>query len=314
MTDGPLDRGGQNGGPASLDIEAFLLREREQVEQALERSLRYFSDHIPTSLAEPARHAVMAGGKRLRPILCTVAYRTCGGSAGPAAYDLGVSLELVHAYSLMHDDLPCMDDAELRRGRPTPHTLYGEEATVRAGLALIPVASLQALRAARALGCDEDTAKAVVRELNRAAGGGGMVGGQYLDLLAEGRTLGSGGLDDLHGMKTGALLTASLVIGGLAARAPESTLAGLREYGRAVGLAFQVTDDILDETSTSAALGKNPSDGLLAKSTYVSLHGVEEALRRARALADEALEALRAAAIEAPELAALARYVVERKR
>ena len=129
-----------------------------------------------------------------------------------------------------------------------------------------------------------------------------MVGGQYLDLLAEGRTLGSGGLDDLHGMKTGALLTASLVIGGLAARAPESTLAGLRGYGQAVGLAFQVIDDILDETSTST------------KSTYVSLHGVEEALRRARALADEALEAIRAAAIEAPELAALARYVVERKR
>ncbi len=141
-----------------------------------------------------------------------------------------------------------------------------------------------------------------------------MVGGQYLDLLAEGRALESAELDDLHRMKTGALLTASLVIGALAAGAPEPTLAGLRGYGRAVGLAFQVTDDILDETSSAADLGKNPSDGLLDKSTYVSLHGVEEALRRARTLADEALEALRGAAIEAPELAALARYVVERKR
>ena len=314
MTDDSSGRGAQNGGQASLDLEAFLLREREEVEKALERSLLYFSGHLPTSLAEPVRHAVMTGGKRLRPILCTVAYGTCGGNGGPKAHDLGVSLELIHAYSLMHDDLPCMDDAELRRGRPTSHTLYGEEATVRAGLALIPAASLQALRAARALGCDEDTTRAVVRELNRAAGGGGMVGGQYLDLLAEGRALESAELDDLHRMKTGALLTASLVIGALAAGAPEPTLAGLRGYGRAVGLAFQVTDDILDETSSAADLGKNPSDGLLDKSTYVSLHGVEEALRRARTLADEALEALRAAAIEAPELAALARYVVERKR
>ena len=141
-----------------------------------------------------------------------------------------------------------------------------------------------------------------------------MVGGQYLDLLAEGRALTSQELDALHRKKTGALLTASLVIGGLAARASESTLSGLRGYGRAVGLAFQVADDILDETSSAADLGKNPSDGLLEKSTYVSLHGVEEAIRRARALTDEAIEVLRAAAIEAPELVALAHYVVERKR
>jgi geranylgeranyl pyrophosphate synthase len=141
-----------------------------------------------------------------------------------------------------------------------------------------------------------------------------MVGGQYLDLLAEGLSLGSEELDDLHSKKTGALLTASLVIGGLAAGAPESIVTGLRGYGRAVGLAFQVTDDVLDETSSAADLGKNPSDGLLDKSTYVSLHGVEEALRRARMLTDEALEALRAAEIEAPELVALAHYVVERKR
>ena len=299
----------------SFDLEPFLFRERDEVEQALERALRRcVADHLPDSLAEAVRHAVMTGGKRLRPILCVVAYRRCGGTAGPAAYDLGASLELIHAYSLMHDDLPCMDDAELRRGRPTPHTVYGEEATVRAGLALIPAASLQALRGARALGCDDGTAKAVVRELNRAAGGGGMVGGQYLDLLAEGRALRADELDDLHRMKTGALLTASLVIGGLAAGAPETALAGLRGYGRAVGLAFQITDDVLDETSSAADLGKNPSDGLLDKSTYVSLHGVEEALRRARALADEALEALGAAAIDAPELAALAHFVVERKR
>ena len=298
----------------SLDLEAFLLREREQVEQALERSLEAFQGDLATDLVGPVRHAVMTGGKRLRPILCTVAYRTCGGVGGQVTYDLGVSLELVHAYSLMHDDLPCMDDAQLRRGRPTPHTLYGEEATVRAGLALIPAASLQAVRAARALGCADDAVRTIVQELNRAAGGGGMVGGQYLDLLAEGRALTSEELDDVHRKKTGALLTASLVIGGLAAGASESTLAGLRGYGRAVGLAFQITDDVLDGTSSAANLGKNPSDGVLAKSTYVSLHGVEQAVRRARTLTGQALEALRTARIAAPELDAIAHYVVERKR
>ncbi len=300
--------------PQSMDVSGFLLREREQVESALERALESLVGDLAPELAEPVRQAVMSGGKRLRPILCAVAYRTCGGIAGPAAYDLGVALELVHAYSLMHDDLPCMDDAELRRGSATPHTLFGEQAAVRAGVALIPAASLQALRAATALGCDDDTVRAIVQELNRAAGGGGMVGGQLLDLLAEGRRLEADELDDLHRRKTGALLTAALVIGGLAAGASGSVLAGLRAYGRAVGLAFQVTDDVLDETSSAATLGKNPSDETLEKSTYVSLYGVDEAVRRARALADEALEALRTAAIEAPELGDLARYVVERKR
>ncbi len=301
-------------GSSPFDLGAFLLGEREEVERALERSLIAFVGSVTPTVAEAGRHAVMTGGKRLRPILCVAAYRACAGTRGSAAYDLAVALELIHAYSLMHDDLPCMDHADLRRGRPTPHTLYGEEATVRAGLALIPAASLQAHRAARALGCGDATANAIVRELTRAAGSGGMVGGQYLDLLAEGRALPSDELDELHRMKTGALLTASLVIGGLAADAPAEALAGLRCYGRAVGLAFQIADDVLDETSSSAKLGKNPSDELLQKSTYVSLHGVESALQRARDLVDEALEALRGGAIEAPELAALARYVVERKR
>ena len=297
-----------------FDLETFLRRQREEVERALARSLASLAGDISPDLVDPVGHAVISGGKRLRPILCVVAYRSCGGILGPAAYDLGVSLELVHAYSLMHDDLPCMDDAGLRRGRPTPHTLFGEEATIVGGVALIPTASIQALRAARALGCDDDRVRTIVRELNGAAGGGGMVGGQWLDLLAEGRRLASDELDDLHRRKTGALFTASLVIGGLAAGASESLLSALRGYGRAVGLAFQITDDVLDEVSSVAELGKRPSDGLLEKSTYVSLHGVEEALRRARGLRDEALDALRTEAIDVPELIALAHYVVERKR
>ena len=299
---------------ASIDLDVFLRQEAGRVKGALERALAALAGDIPAELTEPIRHSVMTGGKRLRPILSVVAYRACGGTAGLEMYDLSAALELVHAYSLMHDDLPCMDDAELRRGRPTPHTVFGEAATVRAGLALIPAASLHALRASRALGCDDDTARSVVRELNRAAGAGGMVGGQYLDLLAEGNTSTWDGLDALYRRKTGALLTASLVIGGLVAGAPESTLMGLRRYGRSIGLAFQIADDILDGTASAAELGKHPSDAQLEKSTYVTVHGVAESELRACALTEEAVEALRVGQIDSPELVALAHYVVGRKR
>ncbi len=317
-----------------IDLEALLRDERVEVERALERACTWLADELPDELLRPARHAVLSGGKRLRPVLCVVAYRACGGGTGggggsgtggiggpgsgrhtgPEVYDLGAAIELIHAYSLMHDDLPCMDDADLRRGQPTPHTLFGEAATARAGAALIPAASLWALRASDALGADDTVSRRIVRELNRAAGAGGMVGGQALDLLGEGQGLDPNELDRLHGMKTGALLTASLVIGGLAAGASDATITGLESFGRGIGLAFQVTDDILDATQVAADLGKNPSDGFLDKSTYMSLYGLEEATRRARVLTEEATEALRGAGIDAPALVALASYVVERKR
>ena len=299
---------------SAIDLEALLRDERAEVEQALERACRWLGDELPDDLLQPARHAVLSGGKRLRPVLCVVAYRACGGGTGPSVYDLGAAIELIHAYSLMHDDLPCMDDADLRRGQPTPHTLFGEAATARAGLALIPAASLLALRASDALGAGDVVSRRIVSELNRAAGAGGMVGGQALDLLGEGQRLDPNELDRLHRMKTGALLTASLVIGGLAAGAPDTTVAGLESFGRGIGLAFQVTDDILDATEVAADLGKNPSDGLLDKSTYVSLYGLEEAMKRARVHAEEAREALRGAGVDAPALIALASYVVERRK
>ena len=298
----------------AIDLEALLRDEREEVERALERACDWLGQELPDELYQPARHAVLSGGKRVRPVLCVAAYRACGGAPGPAVYDLGAAIELIHAYSLMHDDLPCMDDADLRRGQPTPHVLFGEGATARAGLALIPAASLWALRASNALGVDEAVCRRIVRRLNGAAGAGGMVGGQALDLLGEGRRLDSDELDRLHRMKTGALLTASLVIGGMAAGASDTSLAGLESFGRGIGLAFQVTDDILDATGRAAELGKHPSDGLFDKSTYVSLYGLEEAIRRAQELKDDATDALRGAGIDAPALIALASYVVERRK
>ena len=300
--------------PSVFQLDAFLVEEREEVERAIGRACDRLVPLLSDELLGAACHGIRTPGKRLRPILCVVAYRACGGTTEAAVYDLGASLELIHAYSLMHDDLPSMDDQSLRRGQPTTHTVFGERATIRAGLALIPAASLLAHRAAGDLGCDDRACRSVVRELNRAAGAGGMVGGQVLDLLAEGGELHAEELDRLHHMKTGAVITASLLIGGIAAGASEGELGGLERFGRGIGLAYQVTDDLLDATASAGDLGKNPSDGQLGKSTYVALHGLEGTSRRARTLVDEALEALRRAEIEGPVLTALAQHVVERKR
>jgi geranylgeranyl pyrophosphate synthase len=183
-----------------------------------------------------------------------------------------------------------------------------------AGALLIPAAVLQAWEGAGAIGLPEETRRELVEELTRAAGGGGMVGGQVLDLLGEEGSPTAEELDDLHRRKTGALLRAALRMGGMAAGASPRELEGLDKYGEAVGLAFQIADDLLDATSSAEDLGKNPSDAELGKSTYVSLFGVEEAGRKARELVAESVTSLREGGIDAPELEALARYIVERKR
>ena len=301
---------GESGG---VNLNAFLSQEREKVEEALGEALLALLPRVPEAVRPALSHGVLTGGKRLRPILCVSAFRAAGGR-GDSIYALAISLELIHAYSLMHDDLPCMDDADLRRGEPTTHKLHGERATQVAGALLIPLAAHQAWVASNALGLNEEMGRALVAELSQAAGGGGMVGGQVLDLLGEEQTLSAPELDQLHRKKTGALLRAALRMGALAARADKKALRALDAYGKGVGLAFQVADDVLDATSDAEALGKNPSDEELGKSTYVTLFGVEEANRRSHQLVEDAIGALRAGGIEAPELEALARYIVERKR
>lgn len=297
-----------------FDLHAYLAAEAGAVGAALGRAVASLDGLVDADVHGAMEHGVLSDGKRLRPVLCVTAFRACGGEVTDAAYDLAASLELVHAYSLMHDDLPCMDDAELRRGSPTTHRVRGEDVTVRAGAALIPAAALQAWEAARALGCDAARARAVVGALAEAAGAGGMVGGQWVDLEGEGASLDAEELDGLHRRKTGALLAASLHMGALAAGAGEARCAALLRYGWAIGLAFQIADDILDATQSASVLGKNPSDEALSKSTYVGLYGVEEAGRRAEAQVAEALAALAEGGLEAPALEALARYVVERER
>lgn len=296
-------------------LDEFLEAEAVHVESALERALDPTPELLPGDVAAAVAHGVLSGGKRLRPILLAAAYRACGGSAPvDAIYDLGASVELIHAYSLMHDDLPCMDDAELRRGRPTTHRMHGEAVTMRGGVAMIPLAALHARESARRLGRSEAEATAIAMDLLGAAGAGGMVGGQGLDLLGEGRALDAAELDRLHRHKTGALLTAALTMGAAAAGAGPRVRAAMQEYGEAVGLAFQVADDILDATATAEELGKRPSDAELDKSTYVSLFGLDEARKRGRALVDTAREALRAADVRSRPLEALAEYIMDRRK
>ena len=297
---------------AADDATAFLAGHARHVDTALERALSTRLAGFPLEVTAAARHGVLSGGKRLRPVLCVAAYDACGGEVDARAYDLGAALELVHAYSLMHDDLPCMDDAPLRRGRSTTHVEHGEDATTRAGAALIPLAALQALEAARALGCEEPRARRIARTLLEGAGVAGMVGGQWLDLLGEGRALDADALDDLHRRKTGALLTASLAMGALAAGAHDALQSALEAYGRSIGLAFQIADDVLDATQSAETLGKNPSDSVLGKSTYVALHGLEAAARRADAEAGRAVAALERVGLADHPLAALAGFVVQR--
>jgi geranylgeranyl pyrophosphate synthase len=295
-------------------LTADLADERAHVEAALERAIASLRRDLPAEVHAAVAHGVLGGGKRLRPVLCVCAYEACGGELGSTIYDLAAAIELVHAYSLMHDDLPCMDDADLRRGRPATHRKHGEEVTMRAGAALIPAAALQAWTASRALAHPHPHARRITLALLEAAGAGGMVGGQWEDLLAEGCALTSAELDALHRRKTGALLAASLVMGALAAGASERVVAALRRYGEAIGLAFQIADDILDATQEAATLGKNPSDAALGKSTYVALHGLEAAEARAKAEVARAVEALAGAGLSAPRLIALAEYVVARER
>ncbi|MGD2122019.1 MAG: polyprenyl synthetase family protein [Gemmatimonadota bacterium] len=298
---------------SGVDLKGYLARERERVEASLEEALSFLLPQVPPAFQGAVAHGVTSGGKRLRPILCVAAYRASGGE-GEGIYGLAVSLELIHAYSLMHDDLPCMDDAELRRGEPTTHKLHGEEATTIGGALLIPAAVLQAYEGACRMGLSGGRCRRLAQELSRAAGGGGMVGGQVLDLLGEDQSLTKADLDDLHRRKTGALLRASLRMGGIASGASPEMLEGLDRYGEAIGLAFQIADDLLDATASAKDLGKNPSDAELGKSTYVSLFGIPKATRMAEDLVDDAVEALRTGGLDSPELEALARYIVERKR
>ena len=258
---------------ANTSTDSALQAGRERVEAELAALLRSL-DTTPPRLVEAMGYSLMAGGKRLRPVLALAAARAAGGAV-EQALPVALAVELVHTYSLIHDDLPAMDDDDLRRGKPTSHKVFGEDVAILAGDALLTLA-FEVLTAPTFVSrVGASTALAATREVARAAGGAGMVGGQILDIGSdEGLELPE--LRRLHELKTGALLRAATVGGGIAAGAAPDTLAALRGFGEAIGVAFQIVDDVLDVTASTETLGKTAgSDARNGKTTYVTLLGLE---------------------------------------
>ena len=286
--------------------------DRAAIDRALADVCDRFAPSLGPRVGDAVRYALLGGGKRLRGLLFLAAYRTAGGTSDASM--LAAAIEIVHAYSLVHDDLPCMDDDDMRRGRPTVHRAFGVPVAMTAGVAMVPLAAAAAFDGGLALGLSHASSGRLVAELMRASGAGGMIGGQLLDLEGEGRPLGLHELERIHRAKTGALISAAIRIGGIAARADTTELTAMSRFGDAIGLAFQIADDVLDVTATTDRLGKTAGrDVDLAKSTYPAFLGVEGAKQRAKSLVTEGCDALRAAGLLSTELDTLARFVVERE-
>ena len=292
-------------------LEETLDHGKKIVDAALERLLPGASVR-PASIHQAMRHSVFAGGKRLRPILCMEAGRMIEESLPQGIEELGAALEMLHTYSLIHDDLPALDNDDLRRGRPTCHKVYGEAIAILAGDAL----QTQAYEVLAFLQCPPDARVRIIEEIARGTGTiNGMIGGQVVDLEAEGSMPDLEMVEYIHRAKTAALITASVVSGGIYGGANGEEVAKLRSFGQSIGLAFQIVDDVLDVTQTSEQLGKTAGkDSEAEKATYPSLFGVDESLGRADALVESALASLNDFGGRAETLTALARFLVERKK
>jgi len=266
----------------------------------------------PSSIHKAMRHSLFAGGKRLRPVLCMEAGRMIAGSLPPRIEELGAALEMLHTYSLIHDDLPALDNDDLRRGRPTCHKVFGDAIAILAGDAL----QTQAYEVLARLECPAEGRVRIIEEIARGTGTlDGMLGGQVVDLEAEHSQPTAEMLEYIHRAKTAALITASLVSGGLYAGAKDKELKKLRAFGQSTGLAFQIVDDVLDVTQTSEQLGKTAGkDTAAQKATYPALFGIDESLRKADALVNSAFRELDSFGERAETLKELARYLVERKK
>jgi geranylgeranyl diphosphate synthase type II len=308
--------------PGTEPVAAYLGGLRTQVEAGLERVL--VSIGAPPLITNAMRYSLMAGGKRLRPCLTLAAAEAAGATAGISAAharDLAlpaaVAVEMIHSYSLIHDDLPAMDNDELRRGRPTSHVVHGDGLAILAGDGLLTeafavIANAEAADATRRL--------RAVQLLAVAAGAAGMVGGQAIDLAAAGRVPGhtarldhAAALEDMHARKTGALIAASATIGAVLAGARETVVDAIGAYARELGLAFQIIDDVLDVEGSNEALGKTAGkDAAAGKPTYPALYGLEESRRKAAACVDRATAALGAAGVGG-RLADIAAWSLERR-
>jgi geranylgeranyl diphosphate synthase type II len=298
---------------AALASGSALEERRQLFEQALERSLPP-QDAWPATIHRAVRYSLFAGGKRIRPLLALAAGEAVGGDRDEVL-PLACAAEMIHTFSLIHDDLPAMDDDDLRRGKPASHKVFGEAIAILAGDALLTRAF--ELMTSVPPGWDPARVRRRIDAtaiLGEACGTSGLIGGQVADLEASDRAIERGELERIHRAKTGALLAACVRGGAILGGAAAAELALLQAYGAAVGLAFQVVDDILDATESPEQLGKTAGkDGSAGKATYVRLYGLDESRRRARDLLSEALEALSPLGERGELLAMLARRVVERR-
>jgi geranylgeranyl diphosphate synthase type II len=292
-------------------LQETLEQGRTAVDAALDRLIPSETQH-PVSIHKAMRHSVFAGGKRLRPVLCMEAGRMVAGALPDGIEELGAALEMLHTYSLIHDDLPALDNDDLRRGRPTCHKVFGEALAILAGDAL----QTQAYEVMARLKCPAEARVRIIEEIARGTGTvDGMIGGQVVDLEAEHTKPDAAMLEYIHGAKTAALITASLVSGGFYGGAGDRPVTHLRAFGRSIGLAFQIVDDILDVTQTSEQLGKTAGkDTAAEKATYPSLFGVEQSEREADELVSKAFAELDSFGDRAETLKELARFLVERKK
>ncbi len=296
-----------------MEITSYLDKQKKRVDRALEALFDKELSREYGRLAEGIRYSLLAGGKRIRPVLALAAIEAVGGDSD-ALLPLTLPLELIHTYSLVHDDLPAMDNDDLRRGRPTNHVVYGEASAILAGDALLTHAFTllsdpvydRVLSASRRM--------EVVYELSHASGLSGMVGGQFLDIVSEGKHLTLPELENLHRHKTGALLRASVRIGGILAGASAERIDALTRYGESIGIAFQIADDLLDVLGTAEELGKAAQkDAGKSKNTYPGLVGVNRARVLAEEKSKEAHEAVAIFGAKGEPLAHIASYIIERR-
>ncbi len=296
-----------------MDLKAYLKEKIALVDTALEQYLPK-EEERPRSIHKAMRYSVFAGGKRVRPVLMLAACEAVGGllaKAMPAA----CAMEMIHTYSLIHDDLPAMDDDDFRRGRPTSHKVFGEAIAILAGDGLLTEAFKLISDPRFALDLAPAARLAVIHEIATCAGTYGMVGGQVVDMESEGQPdMDLPTVQYIHTHKTGALIKASVVAGALLGGADEKQLVAIRRYGEAAGLAFQIADDILDIEGTTEEIGKDAgSDQARGKATYPAVMGLAAAKQEAQAMMDEAMLALEPLGAAAEPLREIARYIVERK-
>ena len=298
-----------------MDLKAYLKKKKELVDSFLDGALPA-GDVVPASLHSSIRYSVEAGGKRVRPVLAIAAAEAVAGADAkvPGLMAVASSLELIHTYSLIHDDLPAMDDDDFRRGKPTNHKVFGEAVAILAGDALLTYAFDLLTDPAHVGGMKPKTLLAVIREIALASGNMGMVGGQVADIESEGKEVDFATLEFIHTHKTGALIRASVRVGALAAGATDKELKALTRYGVDVGLAFQIADDILDIEGSQEEIGKDVgSDLARGKKTYPAFVGLEESKLRAKELVGSAVSALDIFGPGAAALREIAGYIVSRK-